>query len=154
MTTRYTDNEARIDYTNDWKLAGWFEALAISDRTLEERTFPFRFLFCSRRVLRSSIYFLYISIAGVYLRTGKGQGREKTAERGVKTFHLITASPVNIKYIPPISEKYFIKRDNLKSEYFDSDARGQIEPAMKTFLKYSSTETPKCSPLDSLIAKH
>lgn len=116
-------------------------------------------LFCSRRVLHSSIYCLYISIARVYLRTGKGEGREKTAERGVKTFHLITASPVNIKYIPPISEKYFIKRDNLKGEHFDSGARGQIEPAMKseyrlTFLKYSSTETPKCSPLDSLIAKH
>lgn len=100
-------------------------------------------LFCSRRVLRSSIYFLYISIAGVYLRTGKGEGREKTTERGVKTFHLITASPVNIKYIPSISEKYFIKRDNLKGEHFDSGARGQIEPAMKTeyrltFLKYSS----------------
>lgn len=100
-------------------------------------------LFCSRRVFRSSIYFLYISIAGVYLRTGKGKGRENTTERGVKTFHLITASPVNIKYIPSISEKCFIKRGNLKGEHFDSGVRGQIEPAMKTeyrltFLKYSS----------------
>ena len=54
------------------------------------------------------IIFLF-SIVGIYSErrwTERGDGK-----CGVKTFRLITASPVNIKYIPPTSDKYFMKPD-------------------------------------------